>query len=76
MQKLSPSAICPMTGESANSQKMERINGRANLARKVVQVYDGTFALGGVRTSRLVKRRPRVSPDPARSPCSTIPPIH
>ncbi len=33
MQKLSPSAICPMTGESANSQKMERVNGRANLAR-------------------------------------------
>ena len=24
----------------------------------------------------LVMRRPRVSPDPARSPCSTIPPIH
>jgi hypothetical protein len=29
--------------------------GRANLARKVVQVYDGTFALGGVRTPRCVE---------------------
>jgi hypothetical protein len=29
----------------------KRAFGRANLARKVVQVYDGTFALGGVTTS-------------------------